>query len=244
MAYRCAFPWLEPTSRFPAFRGLACALANSGRSRVSPLPGWYRCGERNSVPGMPNSANRCGGVSLHIFVAKHDEVFTLAPQCDPAQNVVLPRPELAIKFSCDEPGHKIVHRIVVRYIPRLHVMVIERDRHIARVAHHINHSRIMRLKGFMALQHARTRKLPQEPVPVEVDFGNPRLDVGESDRIILIQKISKKKASPGVARPGIRDQEDIIGIDSNSPSSDLAPGENTSHLHEGPEHPLKISLIP
>jgi hypothetical protein len=88
----------------------------------------------------------------------------------------------------------------------------------------------MRLKAFMTLQHARARELPQESIMIEIDFRNPRLDVGKRDWIILVNQISQEKARPRVSRPEVRNQKDVIGESSESMARDPPSREHTPRL--------------
>jgi hypothetical protein len=90
----------------------------------------------------------------------------------------------------------------------------------------------MWLKALMTLEHARPRQSPQEPITIEIDFRNPRLDVGECDRVILVDQISQKEACPSVAGPGIGNKENIIGKNRQAPTRDLPSGEHTPRLRE------------
>src|SRR5271169_6427439 len=95
--------------------------------------------------------------------------------------MIAPAPEPSIEFPSNKTRHKAGHRIVVRDVSRFHVVVIKRDRHITRVAHDIDHSRIMRLKALMALQHSRTGKIPKKSICIEINFWNSGLDVRKRD---------------------------------------------------------------
>ena len=66
---------------------------------------------------------------------------------------------------------------------------IAAENHVARIAHDIDNARIMRLKGFMTLQHARAWKPPQESIGIEIDLRDSGFDVGESDWLLLIDQI-------------------------------------------------------
>src|SRR5690242_21335890 len=93
---------------------------------------------------------------------------------------------------------------------------------IARISNDVDGPAIVRLKAFVALQQTRSRKPPHSVIGVEVDFGDPGFDVGESDRIALIDQVSNQKASPGVPRTRIRHQEHIIRKNSEATAGHLA----------------------
>ena len=94
----------------------------------------------------------------------------------------------------------------------------------------------------MALQHARTSKRPQHPIPIEVNLRNARLDIRECDRCIGVEKVAQQEPRPRIARAGIRHQKHIIGINRNSAPGKLPSRKHATRLGHRAKHPFEIPL--
>jgi len=105
-------------------------------------------------------------------------------------------------------------------------VVIEGDRDIPRVAHDIDDSPIMRLKTFMALEQTRLRQSAHRVIGVEINFGDAGFDVRKGDRMVAVEQVAKKESRPGISRPRVGYEKDIVGIDSEVPSGHLLAGED------------------
>src|ERR1700685_1053982 len=176
--------------------------------------------------------------AVHILVAQEHKTSVALPQEKPASDVIGPRSPLRIKLGIDKARDEIAHRIIVSNVSRFYVVVIEGDRDIPRVAHDIDDSPIMRLKTFMALEQTRLRQSAHRVIGVEINFGDAGFDVRKGDGIVAVEKVAEKKSRPGISRPRVGHEKDIVGIDGEVASGHLLAGEDACRLRDRASYPL------
>jgi hypothetical protein len=81
---------------------------------------------------------------------------------------------------------------------------------IPRISYDVDHLWIMCLKAFVTLQNARTSQSSHPMIGVEVNFGDPALNVQESDGLILVDQVSDEKTSPSISGTRIRGEENVV----------------------------------
>lgn len=137
----------------------------------------------------------------------------------PTLDVLGPVSPPPIELGRDETRDELVHWAVIRNISGFHIVMIEGHGYIPRISYDVDHLWIMRLKAFVTLQNARTHQSPHAMIGVEVNFGDPALNVQESDGLILVDQVSDEKTSPSISGTRIRREENVV-----RENREVAPG--------------------
>ena len=98
-------------------------------------------------------------------------------QADPTHYIVRPRSPFCVELCGHESHNEIIHGIAVRQIASLDVVVIEGDGDVPGIAHDVNRPYIAWIKTFVAFENACPGQTPHLAVGIEVNFGNPRLNI-------------------------------------------------------------------
>jgi len=143
-----------------------------------------------------------------------------------------PRSPLRVKLARYKARNEICDGIVLNNVSGFDVVVVKRYGNIARVANDVNNPAVVGLEALMTFQNARTRQPAQNAIGIEINLWETRFDVREGYRFVLIYQIANQEPRPSIARPRIRDQENIVREHGKISSRHLAAGEYAPHLRD------------
>src|ERR1700722_15107473 len=156
--------------------------------------------------------------------------------------MIPPGSPLGVEIGFDKARNELFEWVILRDITRLDVVMIERDGHVARIAHNVDNARVLGLKAFVTFQDARPFKPSHRMVRIKVNLWQARFDVRKRDWIVRVDEITDQKSSPGVAGARIRNDENIIRKNGYVSSCHLTPDQDPSRLRECSQNSLCIAL--